>query len=76
MPELHSLYRRLLVAEELGVQVRNDLSIIMEHLVNKSKGENATFSYVNATETIPQGRYKDPALWLVDVRQSREKKLQ
>uniref|UniRef100_A0A3P9L8S7 Alpha-1,3-mannosyl-glycoprotein 4-beta-N-acetylglucosaminyltransferase B n=1 Tax=Oryzias latipes TaxID=8090 RepID=A0A3P9L8S7_ORYLA len=54
MPELHSLYRRLLVAEELGVQVRNDLSIILEHLVNKSKGENATFSYVNATETIPQ----------------------
>ncbi|XP_024116134.1 alpha-1,3-mannosyl-glycoprotein 4-beta-N-acetylglucosaminyltransferase A isoform X2 [Oryzias melastigma] len=55
MPDLHLLYNRLSVAEELGVQVRNDLSIILEHLVNKSKAANASFSYVNATETVPQG---------------------
>lgn len=60
MPDLHLLYNRLSVAEELGVQVRNDLSIILEHLVNKSKAANASFSYVNATETVPQGKYRDP----------------
>uniref|UniRef100_A0A8C7Z5J8 Zgc:154054 n=1 Tax=Oryzias sinensis TaxID=183150 RepID=A0A8C7Z5J8_9TELE len=54
MPELHSLYRRLLVAEELGVQVRNDLSIILEHLVNKASASQHTFVLSLAPETLKQ----------------------
>ncbi|XP_042349868.1 alpha-1,3-mannosyl-glycoprotein 4-beta-N-acetylglucosaminyltransferase B-like [Plectropomus leopardus] len=57
--DLQTLYKRLLVAEELGGQVSRDLSNILEHLKNKSRAANITNLTSNttsntATETIWQ----------------------
>lgn len=41
-PDLHGLYERLQVAEELGTQVSRDLSRILEHLKNMSSAANIT----------------------------------
>lgn len=45
MPDLQILYKRLLVAEELGWQVSQDLSSILEQLRNLSKTGNDTYLY-------------------------------
>lgn len=42
-PDLHGLYERLQVAEELGTQVSRDLSRILEHMKNMSSAANVTF---------------------------------
>lgn len=47
-PDLHGLYERLQVAEELGTQVSRDLSRILEHLKNMSSAANVT-SLTNTT---------------------------
>ncbi|XP_061581925.1 alpha-1,3-mannosyl-glycoprotein 4-beta-N-acetylglucosaminyltransferase B-like [Cololabis saira] len=52
-PDLQTLYKRLLVAEELGGQVSKDLSSILDQLMNTSKDANATFPVSNATGTTP-----------------------
>lgn len=49
--DLQTLYKRLLVAEELGGQVSKDLSSILEQLLNMSKDANATFPSFNSTTT-------------------------
>lgn len=46
-PDLHGLYERLQVAEELGTQVSRDLSRILEHLKN-----TATFSPISTGSCI------------------------
>uniref|UniRef100_A0A669CTU2 Zgc:154054 n=1 Tax=Oreochromis niloticus TaxID=8128 RepID=A0A669CTU2_ORENI len=45
MPDLQILYKRLLVAEELGGKVSQDLSSILEQLKNFSKTGNDTYLY-------------------------------
>uniref|UniRef100_A0A3Q3C1K9 Zgc:154054 n=1 Tax=Haplochromis burtoni TaxID=8153 RepID=A0A3Q3C1K9_HAPBU len=45
MPDLQILYKRLLVAEELGGQVSQDLSSILEQLRNLSKTGNDSYLY-------------------------------
>ncbi|XP_031175199.1 alpha-1,3-mannosyl-glycoprotein 4-beta-N-acetylglucosaminyltransferase B isoform X4 [Sander lucioperca] len=62
MPEMQTLYQRLLLAEELGGQVSRDLSSLLEELRNTSKAANishpisatATTSSSIPTETIRQ----------------------
>ncbi|XP_041847167.1 alpha-1,3-mannosyl-glycoprotein 4-beta-N-acetylglucosaminyltransferase A-like isoform X2 [Melanotaenia boesemani] len=49
VPDLRTLHKRLLVAEELGSQVSKDLSSILEQLVNMSISDNTTHSPSNAT---------------------------
>ncbi|KAM6952690.1 alpha-1,3-mannosyl-glycoprotein 4-beta-N-acetylglucosaminyltransferase B-like isoform 1-T1 [Lycodopsis pacificus] len=62
LPDLQTLYERLVVAEELGGQVSSDLSSILEQLRNISKAANVTHPDYNTTtnssaETI--GRQAD-----------------
>ncbi|KAM6924025.1 alpha-1,3-mannosyl-glycoprotein 4-beta-N-acetylglucosaminyltransferase A-like [Xenentodon cancila] len=51
VPDLQTLYKRLLVAEELGGQVSKDLISILEQLVNMSKHANFTFPMSNTSGT-------------------------
>lgn len=51
LPDLQTLEQRLLVAEELGGQVRRDLSSILEQLGNISKAGNITHPSINITNT-------------------------
>lgn len=56
LPELQTLHKRLLVAEELGGQVSRDLSCILEQLRNISKAANITHLTSNTTtNTTPTG---------------------
>ncbi|KAM9357337.1 alpha-1,3-mannosyl-glycoprotein 4-beta-N-acetylglucosaminyltransferase B [Symphorus nematophorus] len=51
LPDLRTLYERLLVAEELGGQVSRDLSSLLEQLKNVSKAPNITHLFSNTTNT-------------------------
>ncbi|XP_013885430.1 alpha-1,3-mannosyl-glycoprotein 4-beta-N-acetylglucosaminyltransferase B isoform X2 [Austrofundulus limnaeus] len=62
-PDLQNLYKRLLVAEELGGQVNKDLSSILEQLVNISRTpnvsqpvSNSSLTNVTSTEAVKQLR--------------------
>ncbi|XP_031733467.1 alpha-1,3-mannosyl-glycoprotein 4-beta-N-acetylglucosaminyltransferase A-like isoform X2 [Anarrhichthys ocellatus] len=59
LPDLQTLYERLVVAEELGGQVSSDLSSILEQLRNISKAANITHPDYNRTTTISAGRQAD-----------------
>ncbi|CAJ1057965.1 alpha-1%2C3-mannosyl-glycoprotein 4-beta-N-acetylglucosaminyltransferase A [Xyrichtys novacula] len=50
--DLQTLYERLLAAEQLGVEVRKDLSNMLEELRNMSKAANNTHHTVNNTNDI------------------------
>lgn len=45
VPDLQILYKRLLLAEELGGQVSQDLSSLLKQLKNFSKTGNDTYLY-------------------------------
>nr|XP_015817216.2 alpha-1,3-mannosyl-glycoprotein 4-beta-N-acetylglucosaminyltransferase A isoform X1 [Nothobranchius furzeri] len=47
VPDLKTLYKRLLVAEELGGQVSKDLSSILGELVNMSRAANISNPFTN-----------------------------
>ncbi|KAM3613429.1 uncharacterized protein V6R79_025996 [Siganus canaliculatus] len=59
MFELRTLYKRLLVAEELGGQVSRDLSSILEQLRNVSKPANITCNSTGTTSS-PTGIVRQP----------------
>ncbi|XP_069387960.1 alpha-1,3-mannosyl-glycoprotein 4-beta-N-acetylglucosaminyltransferase A-like isoform X2 [Paralichthys olivaceus] len=52
LQDLQNLYKRMLVAEELGGQVRSNLSSILEHLRNLSEAANHTHPTISSTTTI------------------------
>ncbi|KAI3352159.1 hypothetical protein L3Q82_020970 [Scortum barcoo] len=51
LPDVQTLYERLLVAEELGGQVSRDLNSILEQLRNISKAGNITHPTTDTTST-------------------------
>lgn len=54
-PDLHSLYKRLQMAEELGTQVSRDLSTILQHLKNMSSAANITYLTNSTISSISAG---------------------
>uniref|UniRef100_A0A8D0DAA0 Zgc:154054 n=1 Tax=Sander lucioperca TaxID=283035 RepID=A0A8D0DAA0_SANLU len=65
MPEMQTLYQRLLLAEELGGQVSRDLSSLLEELRNTSKAANISHP-ISATKTDHSGQqaFLQPNIYL------------
>ncbi|XP_059202475.1 alpha-1,3-mannosyl-glycoprotein 4-beta-N-acetylglucosaminyltransferase A-like isoform X2 [Centropristis striata] len=70
LPNLQTLYERLLVAEQLGGQVSRDLSSILDHLKNMSRAANSSHTTSNttssniSTETTREQTFLQPNIYV------------